>query len=305
MKTEVLALIDELRRLKKTGVDRVSVSNDSLKALRKLSEAAAKKKARTEALESIPENVRSANASDFTKLLAENKTSQTSARGNAKSGTALPKPPVVTLPGGDKEARWNALRALVLSCPVCNARVKKGKKVVFGVGNIDADIFLCGEAPGADEEIQGEPFVGKAGQLLNKMIGAMGLERGDVYIGNIMNWRPEMPTSAGNRPPTIGEMRFCLPYLKAQVEVVKPKLIVALGATAVKGLLGSEGFRNLREVKGKWQAFEGIPVMPTYHPSYLLRNDSKRDKRAAWEDWLKVMEKAGLPISDKQRDYFL
>ncbi len=183
--------------------------------------------------------------------------------------------------------------------------VRDGYKIVFGVGNLDADIFFCGEAPGADEEEQGEPFVGKAGQLLDKMIKAMGLEREQVYIGNIMNWRPRLPTRVGNRPPTRDEIEFCLPYLKAQVEVVQPKVIVALGATAAKGLFGATAFRSLREIKGQWKEFEGTPVLATYHPSYLLRNDSKRDKRAAWEDLLKVMERCSLPINERQRGYFL
>ena len=120
-----------------------------------------------------------------------------------------------------------------------------------------------------------------------------------------MNWRPSLPTRVGNRPPTREEMDFCLPYLVGQIEIVKPKIIVALGATAAKGLLGYGSFRSLSEVKGVWHEFTNTPMIPTYHPSYLLRNDSKRDKRAAWEDLLKVMERCELPISDKQRGYFL
>lgn len=306
MKAEVEALVEELKRLRKAGVDRVSVSEDAIRKLRALGGARKLDEAeRSAVLESIPEKVRSASASDFDAVFKEEKTETRKAAVSGRQGAKLPRPPVVTLPEGDKKTRWEALREQVLNCRVCNAHVKEGKQVVFGVGNVDADIFFCGEAPGADEEVQGEPFVGKAGQLLTKMIQAMGLKREDVYIGNIMNWRPEMPTDVGNRPPTVEEMAFCLPYLKAQLAVVQPKLIVALGATAVKGLLGASSFRNLRDVKGQWQEFEGIPVMPTYHPSYLLRNDSKRDKRMAWEDWLKVMEKAGMEISERQRGFFL
>ncbi|MDQ8202951.1 uracil-DNA glycosylase family protein [Pelagicoccus sp. SDUM812003] len=306
MKAEVEALVDELKRLRKAGVSRVNVSEDAIRALKQFAKAPQLDEAtRTQVLESIPEQVRSANASDFDEVFKASKTEVKKKAVRAGQGAKLPRPPSVTLPEGDKKTRWEALRDMVLNCRVCNQHVKPGKKVVFGVGNIDADIFFCGEAPGADEEIQGEPFVGKAGQLLTKMIQAMGLQREDVYIGNIMNWRPEMPTPTGNRPPTLEEMNFCLPYLKAQVAVVQPKLIVALGATAVKGLLGADSFRSLRDVKGQWQEFEGVPVMPTYHPSYLLRNDTKRDKRAAWEDWLKVMEKAGLPISERQQGFFL
>ena len=306
MKAEVEALVEELKRLRKAGVTRVPVSEKALQALRKrMKPQAIGGSARAAVLDAIPEQVRAADVKSFDNVFEETKKEAKKAIVKKSSGSKLPPPPLVQLPVGDKQTRWKALRETVLGCPICSARVKPGKKIVFGIGNLDADIFFCGEAPGADEEIQGEPFVGKAGQLLTKMIAAMGLKREDVYIGNIMNWRPEMPTETGNRPPTIEEMNFCLPYLKAQLEVVQPKLVVALGATAVKGLLGASSFRTLREAKGKWAEFEGVPVMPTYHPSYLLRNDTKRDKRSAWEDWLKVMEKAGMPVSEKQRGYFL
>src|SRR5207237_197134 len=136
-----------------------------------------------------------------------------------------------------KATRWNALRELVRNDAICRARVRPGKQVVLGVGSLDAKIMFVGEAPGAEEEVQGEPFVGPAGQLLTKMILAMGLKREDVYIGNIMNWRPDLPTvgnapQVGNRPPTEEEMRYCLPYLRAQIEIVQPALLVALGSTA-------------------------------------------------------------------------
>jgi DNA polymerase len=206
------------------------------------------------------------------------------------------------------------LRDRVLNCPVCNEHTHGDYKVVFGVGNIDADIFFCGEAPGGDEEIQGEPFVGRAGQLLTKMIGAMGLKREDVYIGNILNWRPEMEErknktsvrQTGNRPPTEEEMKFCLPYLRAQLEVIQPKVIVALGSTAASGLLGFGSFKSLGSIRGKWHSFNDVPLMVTYHPSYLLRNASNnRQKRVVWEDLLQVMKKVDLPISEKQRGFFL
>ncbi|MFA5057007.1 MAG: uracil-DNA glycosylase [Opitutaceae bacterium] len=222
----------------------------------------------------------------------------------------------MVLPAGDKAARWQALRELVLTHPVCRAHVRPGKQVVFGVGSLDAKVMFVGEAPGAEEEQQGEPFVGPAGQLLTKMIKAMGLERSDVYIGNIMNWRPELPpradgTQAGNREPTPEEMAFCLPFITAQIEVVNPSLLVALGATAARGLLGAHSFRTLGEVRGRWHDYRGRPLRVTYHPSYLLRKEAEgpvaanRAKRVAWEDFLAVMEQAGLPVSDKQRGYFL
>ncbi|MDR2603501.1 MAG: uracil-DNA glycosylase [Puniceicoccales bacterium] len=218
---------------------------------------------------------------------------------------ALPINPKVILPQGSKFERYEWLKNKVLNCEECKKHVRPGKKIVFGVGNIDADILFCGEAPGADEEIMGEPFVGRAGQLLTKIILAMGLSRSDVYIANIMNWRPEMPTAVGNRPPTQEEMEFCLPYLLAQIEIVQPEVIVALGATAVSGLLGHDPTRRMHDVRGKWATFANTPLMVTFHPSYLLRNNINAAKRAVWEDMLEVMKKLHMPISEKQQNYFL
>jgi DNA polymerase len=204
-----------------------------------------------------------------------------------------------------KQIRWEALRERVLNNEELKKHLRPGKKLVFGVGSLDAKIFFCGEAPGADEEIQGIPFVGRAGQLLTKIITAMGLSREEVYIGNIMNWRPEMDAEFGNRPPTQEEMQFCLPYLVEQVEIVQPNVIVALGATAVSGLLGCDKNRKMSSVRGKWHEFCNISLMITFHPSYLLRNSTNQMKRVVWEDMLQVMEKIGMPISEKQRQYFL
>jgi DNA polymerase len=228
----------------------------------------------------------------------------------ATSVATLPPVPVVTLPEGDKATRWAALLETVINDTTCRACVRPGKKVVLGVGSLDATIMFVGEAPGAEEEIQGEPFVGPAGQLLTKMIQAMGVKRSDVYIGNIMNWRPQVPTAegrdqVGNRPPTEEELRYCLPYLRAQIEVVNPALLVALGSTAAQGLLGVRSFKALGDVRGRWHEFAGKPLMVTYHPSYILRNQSNRSKRMIWEDLLKVMERATLPVSEKQRGFFL
>jgi len=196
-----------------------------------------------------------------------------------------------------------ALRQQALACVKCGHLVKSRKNVVFGVGSIDAELMFVGEAPGADEDTQGEPFVGAAGQLLTKIIQAMGLTRQTVYIANILKCRPDTPGQAyGNRKPTPDEMRTCIPYLETQIDLIKPKVMVALGGTATEGLLGLGGIMKLR---GNWQTYRGIPVMPTYHPSYLLRNQAPTEKRRVWEDMMQVMEKLGMPISEKQRGYFL
>lgn len=217
----------------------------------------------------------------------------------------MPAPPGIALAEGTPQEQWEALRRQVLADTWCQSQVKPGKQVVFGVGSPEARIFFCGEAPGAEEEVQGEPFVGPAGQLLTRIIGAMGLKRSDVYIGNIMNYRPPLPGPVGNRPPAPVEMAYCLPYLIAQLKVVRPEVIVALGKTAVDGLLGVDPSRRMTRIRGQWTEFEGIPLIPTFHPSYLLRNKSLQTKRQVWEDMLAVMERLEMPVSGKQRGYFL
>ena len=325
MRQALHALTDELRRLKGTGVKTVPVSAETLATLRR---ALASHAAGPAGQPLLQRSVDSAAAQPSTPGAARG--SLPAGQGRTEVGIAaqpaaadarapvapppaiptLPPPPVVRLPGGDKATRWAALLDAVTKDATCCANVRAGKKVVLGVGSLDARIIFVGEAPGAEEEIQGEPFVGPAGQLLTKMIQAMGLKRSEVYIGNIMNWRPQMPTVAGreqvgNRPPNEEEMRYCLPYLRAQIEVVNPEWIVALGSTAAQGLLGFGTFKALGDVRGKWHEFAGKPLMITYHPSYILRSQSNRSKRMIWEDLLKVMERSGLPISEKQRAYFL
>lgn len=206
---------------------------------------------------------------------------------------------------GDKEKDLAALRERAMVCVKCPHLARTRKNVVFGVGNINADIMFVGEAPGADEDEQGEPFVGAAGKLLTKMIEAMGLKRSDVYIANVLKCRPDMPVGAsGNRKPTLKEMETCLPYLRCQIRIIKPKVIVALGATALQGLTGQAKV-SMSRLRGTWQEFEGIPFLPTYHPAYLLYDQSIQNKRTVWEDLMAVMEKVGMPISEKQRGYFL
>jgi len=209
---------------------------------------------------------------------------------------------LVPAEGQSKAQAMAALKDRAMQCVKCPHLASSRKNVVFGVGNIDADVMFVGEAPGADEDEQGEPFVGKAGQLLTKIIQAMGLTRDQVYIANILKCRPNTPgQSAGNRKPTPEEMETCIPYLHAQIDLIQPKVLIALGATAVEGLLGkTEGITRLR---GNWKTYRNIPL--TYHPAYLLRNQAMSEKRRVWEDMMQVMEKAGIPISDKQRAFFL
>ena len=204
----------------------------------------------------------------------------------------------------EKAVAFAALRERALVCVKCPHLASSRKNVVFGVGNIDAQLMFVGEAPGADEDEQGEPFVGRAGQLLTKIIQATGLSRADVYIANILKCRPDTPgQAAGNRKPTPDEMATCIPYLHEQIDLIRPKVIVALGATAVDGLLGKTV--GIMKLRGNWQTYRGTPLMPTFHPAYLLRNQAMSEKRKVWEDMLAVMEKLEMPVSEKQRNYFL
>jgi len=212
--------------------------------------------------------------------------------------------PKASLSPEAKAAAFADLRSRALACVKCPHLASSRKNVVFGVGSLEASLMFVGEAPGADEDEQGEPFVGKAGQLLTKIIQAMGLTRETVYIGNILKCRPDTPgQTAGNRKPTGEEMATCLPYLHEQIDLIRPKVLVALGATAVEGLLGRTA--GITRLRGNWQTYRGIPLMPTYHPAYLLRNQALSEKRRVWEDMLQVMEKTGMPISEKQRNFFL
>jgi len=204
----------------------------------------------------------------------------------------------------DKKAAYEKLEIEMKACVKCPHLASFRKQVVPGVGNLNADIMFVGEAPGADEDLQGEPFVGRAGQLLTRIIQTMGLRREDVFIGNILKCRPNVDTPSGNRKPTAEEMETCISYLWRQIDLIQPKVLVALGDTAVKGLVPDIKV-GITKIRGQWLQCKGIPMMPTYHPAYLLRNQSLALKRQCWEDMLAAMERAGLPISDKQRGYFL
>jgi DNA polymerase len=219
----------------------------------------------------------------------------------------VPPPPEVVLPGkGDKAARLGELRERILACPECRRQRAPGAKPVFGSGSPDAGLFIVGEAPGAEEEAVGEPFVGPAGQILAKAIAAMGLAREDAYLAYLMRWRPVMANGLGDRAPTAKEAAFCLPYLRAEIGIVRPRVLVALGNSALNGLMGLEGDKALRitRQRGNWLELDGIPVMPAYHPSYLLRNPSPVAKREFWTDLLAVMERLGMPISERQRGFY-
>ena len=204
----------------------------------------------------------------------------------------------------DRVEKLAALREQALACTRCPNLVASRTQVVFGVGNPFAEVMFVGEAPGEKEDLLGEPFVGRAGQMLTKIINAMEYQREDIFIGNVLKCRPNMPPNTpGNRKPKLEEMTTCLPWLREQINLIKPRVLVALGATALEGLLGKTV--PMKEARGCWFDFQGIPTMVTYHPAYLLYSPSLTEKRKVWEDMLLVIEKIGRPISEKQRGYFL
>lgn len=290
------ATIAHVEQLKEQGVRHLVVSPETLAALQ--SAPATARRAVAPSAASVPASARPAS------VAAPAQPAQIVRPAPASLPVAVPAAQRPALDPQAKMAAMQNLRERALSCVKCPNLASSRTTVVFGVGDINAQLMFVGEAPGADEDRQGEPFVGAAGQLLTRIIQTMGLSRDTVYIGNILKCRPDTPgQTSGNRKPTTDEMATCIPYLHEQIDLIQPRALVALGATAVEGLLGkTEGITRLR---GKWQTYRGIPLMPTFHPSYLLRNQALSEKRKVWEDMLAVMEHLGLAISEKQRGYFL
>jgi uracil-DNA glycosylase family 4 len=197
----------------------------------------------------------------------------------------------IATPVQDRAAALAAIRADLGECVRCPLHAQGRTQIVFGTGNPQAELMFIGEAPGADEDRQGEPFVGRAGQLLNNMIAAMGLRREDVYIANVIKCRPP-----GNRTPNPEECAVCSPFLLRQIEVVAPQAIVALGAVAAKTLLAVN--QSMNSLRGRWYEFHNVPLAVTFHPAYLLRNPPA--KKDAWQDLQMVMKRLGLKAPAKK-----
>lgn len=184
-----------------------------------------------------------------------------------------------------------SVRAELGDCTRCPLSATR-RTIVFGEGNSSARLMFVGEGPGADEDREGRPFVGKAGRLLTRMINAMTLERSEVYIANVVKCRPPM-----NRDPEPQEIATCFPFLEAQIEAIKPEVIVALGRIAATTLLGTKD--PITKLRGMFHDRNGMPVMPTYHPSFLLRNEGdRRWKAEAWSDLRMVMTRLGMAVPD-------
>ncbi len=315
-------LLEELQYLKKKGVHSIYYEDNSLDTLKamvkttigdqcSLTPTATESKTKNDspAEATITPSAPAKKLNPFSPLPSNTKDS--SKQNPQPHNTSINPTPILTphidLPKGDKQTQWNTLREKAnhaFNLAISNKTAKAGTKIVFGVGDLNSDIFICGDAPNTQDEAENTPFSGESGQLLTKIIQAMGLHRDNIYIANIMNWLLESPTHFGERAPTQHEIDTSLPYLKAQIEIVKPKIIIALGANAVNGLLGPDKSRKMGDIRGQWIQFMNIPLMITFHPSYLLRNNTSRTKRLVWEDMIKVMEHLKMPISQKQREFF-
>jgi uracil-DNA glycosylase family 4 len=189
----------------------------------------------------------------------------------------------------DRVSRLEVLRAEVAACQRCQALAAARTHTVFGSGNPSARICFFGEAPGADEDASGEPFVGRAGQLLTKIIEACGLSREQVYILNVLKCRPP-----GNRQPEPGEVANCRGYFERQFEIIRPEFIICLGTTASQSLLASQ--QTIGRLRNTWHRYGSADVICTYHPSYLLRNPAA--KRDVWDDMKQLMARAGMPVPE-------
>ena len=210
--------------------------------------------------------------------------------------------PVAVSSGGDdlgvaREEKQNRLEALRVrhdaECPHCT-QATAHTKTVFGEGDPDARLMFVGEAPGAEEDKTGRPFVGRSGQLLEKIIGAMGLRRQDVFIANVLKSRPP-----NNATPTSAEAAMCGPYLLEQIKIIEPEVIVTLGKPAAHLLLGLN--EAMGKMRGNWHEYAGVPVMPTFHPAYLLRSYTPENRGKVWSDMRQVMDRLSLtPVAEDQ-----
>jgi uracil-DNA glycosylase len=212
---------------------------------------------------------------------------------------------MMVVSSGSKQEQLAALRQQAENWPPACSLGTLRETMVFATGHPDARIVLVGEAPGYEEERQREPFVGPAGQKLNDILKAMGIFREEVYITNIVKFRPATPRqTTNNRKPSADEMASCIGFVRQEIAIIQPECIIALGGTAAEGLLGLSG--PVRSMRDTWHTFQGIPTRVTYHPSYLLQSGASTTvKRQLWEDMLAVMDQLAMPVSEKQRAYFL
>ncbi len=289
-------LLEELRRQKAAGVRRVSVTADSLAALKAL--------AGTPAAPSAVATPSPAKPSAAPSPVPVRPAVPVAAAPKAAAAAVSPiaDAPVFTLAAGTKAERMQALRQIIDACAETKKHLVAPQRPLLGHGSLDAKVVFVGEAPTIVEMEAGQAFAGEAGELLQKILAAAAISPADCYFVPVMVWRPEPPTQYGKRPPTARELAFNLPYLRAQIDVVAPRAVVALGAQAFEALHGRTP--SITQARGRWFDLGGVPLLPTFHPNYLLHTPSASAKRTVWEDFLLLMEKLGLPVSEKQRAFF-
>lgn len=288
------ALLEELYRQKAAGVKRVSVSDESVALLKELAGGAAASAA--------PKSAAPVAMAPAPKPVVRSVTPASKNEGTIIVSSPLPNPPVIKLPSGTKAEQLLWLQKTIAACEVTQKHLE-GKKALFGRGSDTAKVFFVGEAPSLEEVEENRSFVGPAGELLSKIISATGLTEKECYFANLMTWRPKPPTAFGKRPPNASEVAFNRPYLLAQIEIIKPQIVVAVGAQAFGALTHST--TPIMQIRGQWQKVDGLEVLPTLHPNYLLHSPSLSNKRLVWEDFMQIMTKLGMPISEKQKAYFL
>jgi len=293
-------LLEELKRQKAAGLRRVSVSDASLASLKTLAGVAPASSAPAAAAKPAPI---SSDIRPSAPVASVRPVTPVAVKPTVVATTpVIADAPIFTLPAGTKAERMQALRQLVDACVETKKHLTGSHRALLGHGSLDAKVVFVGEAPSLEEMEAGKAFAGASGELLQKILGAAAISPADYYLAPVMVWRPEPPTQYGKRPPTARELAFNLPYLRAQIDVVAPRIVVALGAQAFEALHGRTP--SITQARGQWFDLSGVPLMPTYHPNYLLHNPSASAKRAVWEDFLLVMEKLGLPVSEKQRGFF-
>ncbi len=294
-------LLEELKRQKAAGVRRVSITADSLAALKALAGTPA-----TPASAPAPAPAKAAPAPAPARPAAASSSAPVAVAAPkpavAAPASPIPDAPIFTLAAGTKAERMQALRQLVEACAETKKHLVAPQRPLLGHGSLDAKVVFVGEAPTIGEMEAGQAFAGESGELLQKILGAAAINQADCYFAPVMVWRPEPPTQYGKRPPTARELAFNLPYLRAQIDVISPRVVVALGAQAFEALHGRTP--TITQARGQWFDLGGVPLLATFHPNYLLHSPSASAKRTVWEDFLLLMEKLGLPISEKQRGFF-
>lgn len=311
--------LDYLRALLSRGVEKAAVTEEARTVLRKWV-MDARRKAKGEATSSVPSPpvaVKTQPQPENPDLPSPDPVDEVSfgnelrdilngvQPGGTEEEAALPRHISFDLEGETEEEKLASLRELVVNWPPLRKMESLRDTPVFSSGNPRADIMMVTDAPGLYEEKQGIPLAGPSGQKLDAMLKAMGLSRADIYLTHLVKYRPALPRQlTNNRPPTDREIEVSLPILREEIMLVRPKVVVALGAIAARGILQS-GETPLSALRGTFHTAFNTPVRVTYNPSYLLRTEDISEKRKVWEDMLCVMEQAGLPVSEKQRSYFL